>query len=249
MLFDMPKTSLTIEESEELDKYTRLFHDDLWRKGLTSSNLSKEERNKYYELGGEIMSDEGFASFYQGLTITQKLQEQIDSQVRLFLAVKRSQRLETDFMPLTTVTALQFKPILAWIQNRLQGSDVFERGIMYRDVQPDEIDLLYRAGAEFLGDDQLFKRALYEQKLLNPLQQQRVDESVRAFLRQNQRLAWASFPWTALSNEEFNDVLRVYAIITGSRDFYDLVDGKMPSQGFNEDLIVFTADPELPDPK
>jgi len=71
LLYEMPKTTLSIEESDELDEYTRLFYDDIWRKGLKSDFLDDGSlRGSYYELGREILSDEGFSAFYQGLTIT-----------------------------------------------------------------------------------------------------------------------------------------------------------------------------------
>ena len=47
---------------------------------------------------------------------------------------------------------------------KLDGSEAFNRGIFYREVQPDEIDLLYEAGADVVGDLDVFKSALYERK-------------------------------------------------------------------------------------
>ena len=47
---------------------------------------------------------------------------------------------------------------------KLDGSDVFERGILYQDVQPEEIDSLYETGADVLGELDVFKSALYERK-------------------------------------------------------------------------------------
>ena len=114
LLNDMSKTTLTVAESDELDYLTKLFYENIWWKGLNSATLTDAERSKYYDLGKEILLAEGFAAFYQGLTISTKLQEQIDSQARTFLAINRNRRLETEFMPLTTITAIQFIPILEW---------------------------------------------------------------------------------------------------------------------------------------
>ena len=74
----------------------------------------------------------------------------------------RNRPLDTEFMPLTTITALEFEPILDWIKDKYKGSDVFKRGIFYEDVLPTEIDNLYEAGSDFLGNEEVFKTALYE---------------------------------------------------------------------------------------
>ena len=47
---------------------------------------------------------------------------------------------------------------------KLDGSEAFVRGILYQEVQPDEIDSLYEAGADVVGDLDMFKSALYERK-------------------------------------------------------------------------------------
>lgn len=60
----MPKTSLSVEESDELDYLTELFYDNIWWNGLNSATLTDAERSKYYELGKEILTPEGFATFY-----------------------------------------------------------------------------------------------------------------------------------------------------------------------------------------
>ena len=86
----------------------------------------------------------------------------------MFITVIKNRRLNTDFMPLTAITALEFEPILEWIKSKYKGSDVFKRGIFYEDVLPTETDNLYEAGADFLGDEEVFKTALYEQKRLKP---------------------------------------------------------------------------------
>ena len=61
------------------------------------------------------MTPVGFATFYEGKAISSKLQEEIDQSVRLYITVIRNRRLNTDFMPLTAITALEFEPILKWI--------------------------------------------------------------------------------------------------------------------------------------
>ena len=110
------------------------------------------------------MTVEGFTAFYERVEITTKLQEVIDSSFRIHAAVTENIPLATEFMPLTTVTALNFNPIMLWVKDTIDGSDVFERGIFYKDIQPSEIDKLYYGGANFLGSAYVFKSALYEQK-------------------------------------------------------------------------------------
>ena len=58
------------------------------------------------------MTPVGFATFYEGKTISSKLQEEIDQSVRLYIDLIINRRLVTEFMPLTKVTALEFEPIL-----------------------------------------------------------------------------------------------------------------------------------------
>lgn len=49
----MPQSSLTIEESDELDELTELLYKNLWFTGTRKSEylLSDKERNDFYELG------------------------------------------------------------------------------------------------------------------------------------------------------------------------------------------------------
>ena len=75
----MPKTTLTIDENKEL--YEVMLDSDrvLLQTGLTSSaQMSVQDLTRYYKLGGDILSKEGFAVFYEGQTISAKLQEEID---------------------------------------------------------------------------------------------------------------------------------------------------------------------------
>ena len=130
------------------------------------------------------MTAEGFAAFYdKGTPITTKLQEQIDSAVRTYIAVMSSKPLDTEFMPLSTISAYEFQPILFWIRNKLDGAELFEDGIYYKDIQTDEdIDNLYQTGGDLLEDLDAFKSALYEQKPLKEFQQKRIDQKVGVFL-------------------------------------------------------------------
>ena len=61
----MPKTTLTIEENNNLNELVRVIG-DTWEKGLNYKEMSEEEREEFYKLGEEIMTKEGFSLFYQG---------------------------------------------------------------------------------------------------------------------------------------------------------------------------------------
>ena len=71
----MPQSSLTIEESDELDELTELLYKNLWFTGTRKSEylLSDKERNDFYELGSQIMGPKGFNEFYQNAAISPKL--------------------------------------------------------------------------------------------------------------------------------------------------------------------------------
>ena len=103
-------------------------------------------------------------------------------------------------MPLTTITEIEFNYILDWMKEKF-GSDVFKKGIFYEQQDEDVIDELYEAGADLFGDDNTFRTALYEQKLLNDTQQARIDVKVKAFLDKHPRKAKNDFPFTTLSDE------------------------------------------------
>ena len=61
----MPKTTITIEESNDLNDLLQVFG-DTWEKGLNYKEMDYEEREEFYNLGEEIMTKEGFSLFYQG---------------------------------------------------------------------------------------------------------------------------------------------------------------------------------------
>ena len=78
LLARMPKSSLTIAEVIQVDEYTKLLNNDIWSRGLNEETLTSQERSEFYTLGVQIMTDEGFADFYQGADLSSRLQEQID---------------------------------------------------------------------------------------------------------------------------------------------------------------------------
>ena len=89
--------------------------------------------------------------------------------MRLWISIQINRKLDTPFMPLTTITAIEWKLILAWLK-RVYKNDIFERAITYKTVKESEIDELYIQGTDFFGAESIFLTALYEQKLLNQVQ-------------------------------------------------------------------------------
>ena len=71
---------------------------------------------------------------------------------------------------LKEVTTLEWKPILDWLRDINDGSDIFNDGIFYKDIPPEKLHELYETGTELIGDLDEFKIALYEQKPLKSFQ-------------------------------------------------------------------------------
>ena len=143
-------------------------------------------------------------------------------------------------MPLTTVTALEWKPVLAWVQNTYKN-DIFERGILYNDVLESEIDELYTQGANFFGSESIFLTALYEQKELSQIQQDRIDVKVKEQIARYPRIATADFPQTSLTDATYGDALRAIHLVSGP-GFEDILNGKEPNvaEKFNTKIEIFT---------
>ena len=77
----------------------------------------------------------------------------------------------------------------------------------------------------------------------------RIDSEVRKYIYDNKRIAKDSFPWTTISDDIFNDVLRAIQLTAGD-GFDTLLSGVEPPTSFWEDVRVFKAEqPVLPDPK
>jgi hypothetical protein len=107
LLRNMPQSSLTLDESDELDELTELLYKNLWYEGTRKAEylLSDRERNEFWNLGSEIMGPKGFNEFYQSQTISPKLQEEIDASVRTFILISRNRGLDSPFMPLSKISA------------------------------------------------------------------------------------------------------------------------------------------------
>lgn len=75
LLYNMPKTSLTIEEVEELDELIELLEGDAWYTGLYMSSLTWQEAAAFYAIGKQVMTPAGFSAYFQGMEITGKMQE------------------------------------------------------------------------------------------------------------------------------------------------------------------------------
>ena len=62
------------------------------------------------------------------------------------------------------------------------------------------------------------------------------------------RVVKVSFPWTKLTDEEFADILRAIQLTAGD-DFDILLRGEVPPASFNEEVLIFSPDPLLLDPR
>ena len=121
-------------------------------------------------MGEEILTAEGFLTFYQGQEIPAKLQEQIDVSARLWIFEFENRPLDTTFMPLTKMTAIEWQPILDWMVLKYDsvtpgaGPEVglFQNGIFYEELTDEEVDNLYVQGADLFGNEDIFKAGLYE---------------------------------------------------------------------------------------
>ena len=215
---------------------------------IENYQMTNHEKEQYFEIGRLIMTADGFSAFYEDSSpysdIEFQLQQQIDSQIRSWLTVQKSQPFETNFMPLTQLTTLEWKPILDWLKDINDGSEIFNDGIFYKDIPPDKLHELYETGTELIGDLDEFKIALYEQKPLKSFQQERIDANVRKFLAKEERKAKDSFPWTSLTDTSFNDILRAIQLTSGN-GFDLLLSHQLPPENFNMDVIIFTSRPPL----
>ena len=75
LLDKMPRTTLTTEESNQIDQFAELLYGDYWYKGIHDQPLTAIELDDFWTLGNQIMTEEGFSAFYQNTLITGKLQE------------------------------------------------------------------------------------------------------------------------------------------------------------------------------
>ena len=98
-----------------------------------------------------------------------------------------------------------------------------------------------------MGDEEIFKSALYEQKRIKKFQQERIDEKIKAYLATKPRVAKESFPLTSLSDSEFSDILRAIQLKVGD-DFETLLVGQPPPASFNNDVRIFESHSLLADP-
>ena len=81
----MPKSTLGIADLDKLEYVIYLKNDlGVWRSGLEGTTLSTTDRDTFHALGTQVMGDEGFNDFYQGLKLTNSIQRNIDSQTRLY---------------------------------------------------------------------------------------------------------------------------------------------------------------------
>lgn len=85
---NMPKSTLTEDELKLTDYIILLKYDlQLWIKGLQGQTItSQQARTSFYTLGYLVMGPEGFNDLFQGITITSRIQNEIDENFRQFNA-------------------------------------------------------------------------------------------------------------------------------------------------------------------
>ena len=119
LLAGMPKTTLTSQELDQIDSLGTKLYGDYWVRGLSNeSDLTVEERDRYYALGTKLLSPEGFSTFYQGQVISGRVQDEIDRTARAFISVNSAVPSTLNFMPLTTITATEFSKVFSYMQKR-----------------------------------------------------------------------------------------------------------------------------------
>jgi len=127
----MEKTELTKKEEDEIKELTESLSGSLWQDGLFDSpTISETRKLEFFDLGEQILTEEGFLLFYQGQDISAKLQLLVDAQARQWIYDTKNKKLDTPFMPLTTITEIEYNYILDWMKEKT-GSDVFKNGITY----------------------------------------------------------------------------------------------------------------------